>query len=225
MRIEHQNIRRVENFDGVNVANTSKSGKLVFDVEDVSLSLGDKLIFAPFSTKVLAKTKIALVGNNGVGKTSLIKVLLGDLPPTTGVVHIGTNLEVAYFDQLRVALDLEQTAIDNVFDGKKEAMINGHMRHAIGYLQDFLFTPDKARSKVSVLSGGERNRLLLAKILARPSNILILDEPTNDLDIETLELLEELVSNYEGTVILVSHDRQFIDNIAVETWFIEHQQI
>lgn len=224
MRVEAQNLRKLSDFGEVKVE-TSRSGKIVFEVENLGLELGGKEIFRNFTTRVAAKNRIAIIGENGSGKSSLIKVLLHELPATTGKVHIGTNLQVAYFDQLRAELDLEKTAIDNVFDGKVEAYVHGATRHAIGYLGEFMFTAEKARSKVSSLSGGERNRLLLAKILAKSSNLLVLDEPTNDLDIETLELLEDIVSNYDGTIIIVSHDRQFIDNVAVETWFIDNQQI
>ncbi|MFC6277093.1 ATP-binding cassette domain-containing protein [Psittacicella hinzii] len=224
MRVEAQNMRKLTDFGEVKVT-TSRSGKLVFELDNVGLTLGNKEIFKDFTYRVAAKNRIAIVGDNGCGKSSLIKVLLQELPATTGHVHIGTNLQVAYFDQLRAELDLDKTAIDNVFDGKVEAYVHGHVRHAIGYLGDFMFTAEKARAKVSSLSGGERNRLLLAKILAKTSNLLVLDEPTNDLDIETLELLEDLVSNYDGTIIIVSHDRSFIDNVAVETWFMENQQI
>ncbi|RIY35229.1 ATP-binding cassette domain-containing protein [Psittacicella gerlachiana] len=224
MRVEAQNLRKLTDFGNINVQAT-RSGKLVFEIESLGLELGGKTIFQDFTNRVSAKSRIAIVGDNGCGKSSLIKVLLHELPASQGSVHIGTNLQVAYFDQLRAELDLDKTAIDNVFDGKVEAYVHGATRHAIGYLGEFMFTADKARAKVSSLSGGERNRLLLAKILAKPSNLLVLDEPTNDLDIETLELLEELVSEYEGTILIVSHDRQFIDNVAVETWFMENQHI
>ncbi|RIY31141.1 hypothetical protein CKF54_07455 [Psittacicella hinzii] len=224
MRVEAQNMRKLSDFGSINVQ-TTRSGKLVFEITELGLELGGRTIFTDFTNRVSAKSRIAIVGDNGCGKSSLIKVLLHELEPTHGSVHIGTNLEVAYFDQLRAELDLDKTAIDNVFDGKVEAYVNGHVRHAIGYLGDFMFTAEKARTKVSSLSGGERNRLLLAKILAKPSNLLVLDEPTNDLDIETLELLEELVSEYDGTILIVSHDRQFIDNVAVETWFIDQQKV
>lgn len=224
MRVEAQNMRKLSDFGSINVQAT-RSGKLVFEIENLGLELGGRTIFSGFTNRVSAKSRIAIVGDNGCGKSSLIKVMLHELPASQGSVHIGTNLQVAYFDQLRAELDLEKTAIDNVFDGKVEANVHGHMRHAIGYLADFMFTADKARSKVASLSGGERNRLLLAKILAKPSNLLVLDEPTNDLDIETLELLEDLVSEYQGTILIVSHDRQFIDNVAVETWFMQDGKI
>ncbi len=165
--------------------------------------------------------KIALVGTNGCGKTTFIKLLLEQLQPTSGTVHCGTKLEVAYFDQHRAELDLEKTVMDNVADGKQDVEVNGVKRHILGYLQDFLFPPQRARTPVKALSGGEKNRLLLAKLLLKPNNLLILDEPTNDLDVETLELLEEMLTNYQGTLIIVSHDRQFIDNTATECYFFE----
>ena len=173
--------------------------------------------------QVLRGDKIALIGPNGIGKTTLLKLMLGSLAPTSGSVHCGTKLEVAYFDQYRLELDPEKTVMDNLAEGKQEVMVNGRLRHVLGYLQDFLFPPKRARTPVRALSGGERNRLLLAKLFLKPSNLLVLDEPTNDLDIETLELLEELVNDYQGTVLLVSHDRQFVDNVVTQCWFFEDQ--
>lgn len=170
---------------------------------------------------MLRGDKIALVGPNGCGKTTLLKLLLGDLQATHGRVHCGTKLEVAYFDQHRAELDPERTVMDNLAEGKQELMVNGRSRHVLGYLQDFLFHPKRAMTPVKALSGGERNRLLLARLFLKPSNLLILDEPTNDLDVETLELLEELIDSYQGTVLLVSHDRQFVDNSVTECWIFE----
>jgi ATP-binding cassette subfamily F protein uup len=161
--------------------------------------------------------RIALVGPNGVGKSSLIKVLLAEYQVDSGEVKRGTNIEVAYFDQHRIALDLEATVQDNVADGKQEVQQNGQSRHVLSYLQDFLFAPARARTPVKALSGGEKNRLLLAKLFAKPSNLLILDEPTNDLDVETLELLEDILQQYQGTVILVSHDREFVNNTVTSS--------
>ena len=174
-----------------------------------------------FSATIQRGDKIALVGANGCGKTTFIKLLLGELQPTSGTIHCGTKLEVAYFDQYRAELDLEKTVMDNVADGKQDIEVNGVKRHVLGYLQDFLFPPKRAMTPVKALSGGERNRLLLAKLLLKPNNLLILDEPTNDLDVETLELLEELLTDYQGTLIIVSHDRQFIDNTVEECFFFE----
>ncbi|QTH64189.1 ABC transporter ATP-binding protein [Psychrosphaera ytuae] len=198
-----------------------KSAKKVFETKDISYSIPGRTLIRDFSSLVMRGDCVALVGPNGVGKSTLIKLLLGDLQPDEGIVHIGENLQVAYFDQHRLALDLEKSVQDNVADGKQEISFNGSTRHVLGYLQDFLFPPVRSRTPVKALSGGEKNRLLLAKLFVKPSNLLILDEPTNDLDVETLELLEELVSSYQGTVILVSHDREFIDNTATSIWAFE----
>lgn len=162
-----------------------------------------------------------LFGSNGCGKTTLLKLMLGQLGADSGRIHCGTKLEVAYFDQYRAVLDPERTVMDNLAEGKQEVMVNGRSRHVLGYLQDFLFHPKRAMTPVKALSGGERNRLLLARLFLNPSNLLILDEPTNDLDVETLELLEELLDSYQGTVLLVSHDRQFVDNSVTECWIFE----
>lgn len=200
-----------------------RSGKIVFELDNVSYQVADKLLVNDFTVQVLRGDKIALIGPNGIGKTTLLKLMLGNLQPTSGSVHCGTKLEVAYFDQYRLELDPEKTVMDNLAEGKQEVMVNGRSRHVLGYLQDFLFPPKRARTPVRALSGGERNRLLLAKLFLKPSNLLVLDEPTNDLDIETLELLEELVNDYQGTVLLVSHDRQFVDNVVTQCWFFEEQ--
>lgn len=220
LREENERLRSLNKFKELAVS-AAASGKLVCTVENLEFGYGDKTLFSDFSEWVISGSKIAIVGENGAGKTTLVKLLLGELEPTHGVVHQVANIKLGYFDQHRIALDLEQTALENVFDQKDEQMVNGVMRHGIGYLGDYLFTSDKARSKVSSLSGGERNRLLLAKLMAKESNLLVLDEPTNDLDVETLELLEELVSKYTGTVILVSHDRTFIDQVVDQVWFVE----
>ena len=165
--------------------------------------------------------KIGLVGENGTGKTTLVRLLLGDLKPTDGTIRLGTNLKVAYFDQLRGELDLSLNALDNLSEGREFIEINGQSKHVLGYLQEFLFTPERARSPVRVFSGGERARLLLAKLFSKPANILVLDEPTNDLDVETLELLEEQLAEFAGTVIVISHDREFLDNVVTETVFLD----
>ena len=191
-----------------------RSGKIFFELENWTYQVDDKLLSNDFSVQFLRGDKIALIGPNGIGKTTLLKLMLGNLTPSSGSVHCGTKLEVAYFDQHRLELDPEKTVMDNLAEGKQEVMVNGRSRHVLGYLQDFLFPPKRARTPVRALSGGERNRLLLAKLFLKPSNLLVLDEPTNDLDIETLELLEELVNDYQGTVLLVSHDRQFVDNVV-----------
>src|SRR5208283_4446464 len=172
-------------------------------------------------TQIMRGDKIGVIGPNGCGKTTLLRILLGQLEPQKGKVRQGTNLEIAYYDQLRQQLDEEKTVIENVCPGGDTVTINGKPRHIIGYLQDFLFTPDRARTPVKVLSGGERNRLFLARLFTKPSNFLVMDEPTNDLDIETQELLEELLMEYSGTLLLVSHDRSFLNNVVTSTMIME----
>lgn len=221
MRREYAERRNVMGTAKMQIEEALRSGKIVFDMEDVSYAIDDKQLINHFSAQVLRGDKIALIGPNGIGKTTLLKLMLAEITPTSGSIHCGTKLEVAYFDQYRAELDPDKTVIDNLADGKQEVTVNGRTRHALGYLQDFLFHPKRARTPVSALSGGERNRLLLAKLFLKPSNLLILDEPTNDLDVETLELLEELVDDYQGTVLLVSHDRQFVDNSVTQCWFFE----
>ncbi|KFA59732.1 ABC transporter ATP-binding protein uup [Gilliamella apicola] len=223
MRQEYSKRRQVMGSAKMQIEEALRSGKVVFELENVTYQIEDKLLVNDFSVQVLRGDKIALIGPNGVGKTTLLKLMLGNLTPTLGSVHCGTKLEVAYFDQYRLELDPEKTVMDNLAEGKQEVMVNGRSRHILGYLQDFLFPPKRARTPVRALSGGERNRLLLAKLFLKPSNLLILDEPTNDLDIETLELLEELVNDYQGTVLLVSHDRQFVDNVVTQCWFFEEK--
>ncbi|GGW88545.1 ABC transporter ATPase [Alteromonas halophila] len=191
-----------------------RSGKMVFEVSDLSYAIGDKSIVSHLDLNVLRGDKLALIGPNGCGKSTLIKLLLGDLTADSGQCRRGTNLEVAYFDQHRDQLELDKSVIDAVGDGKRDLMVNGHPRHVMSYLQDYLFTPERVNAPVHSLSGGEKNRLMLAKLMLKPSNVLVLDEPTNDLDVETLEMLETLLANYEGTVLLVSHDREFVDNVA-----------
>jgi len=199
----------------------NRSGKLVFDIENLSVAFGDNApIIKDFSALVLRGDRIGLVGDNGVGKTTLIKAILGELEHT-GSVKTGTQLEVAYFDQLRNALDLEKTVKDNVSEGSDHVDVNGHRRHIYSYLQDFLFSPERARTPVKALSGGERNRILLAKLLLKPSNLIVMDEPTNDLDMVTLELLEEMLGGYKGTLLLISHDRAFMDNVVTSTWVFD----
>ncbi|MBE8597046.1 ABC transporter ATP-binding protein [Xenorhabdus sp. BG5] len=221
LRVERAERRNVMGTARMQVEEATRSGKIVFEMENVNYQIGDKTLVKNFSAQVQRGDKIALVGPNGCGKTTLLKLMLGDLSADSGRIHCGTKLEVAYFDQHRAALDPDKTVMDNLAEGKQEVMVNGRSRHVLGYLQDFLFHPKRAMTPVRALSGGERNRLLLARLFLKPSNLLILDEPTNDLDVETLELLEELVDSYTGTVILVSHDRQFVDNSVTECWIFE----
>ena len=192
-------------------------GKLVAELTEASKAFGDKVIIKDFSATVVRGDKIGLIGPNGAGKTTLLKLILGELQPDSGKVRQGANLQVAYFDQMRNALDLDATLVDFISPGSEWIEIGNQRKHVKSYLGDFLFSPARANSPVRSLSGGERNRLLLARLFARPANVLVLDEPTNDLDIETLELLEELLQNYEGTVFLVSHDRSFLDNVVTST--------
>lgn len=191
-----------------------RSGELVAELTDVSFAYESRPIIKKFSTLISRGDKIGIVGPNGAGKSTLIKLLLGQLQPTAGNIRLGTRLETLYFDQLREQIDGEKTVADNVSDGGDQVVLQGKPRHIYGYLQDFLFTPERARQPAKFLSGGERNRLLLARLFKRTSNLLVLDEPTNDLDEETLELLEEIVSSYEGTLLLVSHDREFLNNVV-----------
>ncbi|MEX5381875.1 ABC transporter ATP-binding protein [Cronobacter muytjensii] len=221
MRRERGERREVMGSAKMQVEEATRSGKIVFELENVNYRLGDKTLVRDFTAQVQRGDKIALVGPNGCGKTTLLKLMLGQLKADSGRVHCGTKLEVAYFDQHRAELDPERTVMDNLAEGKQEVMVNGKPRHVLGYLQDFLFHPKRAMTPVRALSGGERNRLLLARLFLKPSNLLILDEPTNDLDVETLELLEELIDGYQGTVLLVSHDRQFVDNTVTECWIFE----
>jgi len=200
---------------------TERTGKLVVEAQNVSYGYNDLPIIRDFSTTIIRGDKVGIIGPNGSGKTTLLKILLGQLKPQKGTMKLGTNLEVAYLDQHRVQLDDEKTVQDNVANGSDHVTINNNRRHVIGYLRDFLFAPSRARSPVKVLSGGERNRLLLAKLFTKPSNVLVLDEPTNDLDIETLDLLEDLLMDYPGTVLLVSHDRAFINNVVTSTLVLE----
>ncbi|WP_332605933.1 ATP-binding cassette domain-containing protein [Acinetobacter sp. ESBL14] len=198
----------------------NRSGKLVFEIENLSVGYDNKVLINDFSAIVLRGDRIGLVGDNGVGKTTLIKAILGEIEHG-GTVKTGTQLEVAYFDQLRNALDLEKTVMANVSEGSDFVDVNGNRRHIYSYLQDFLFSPERARTPVKALSGGERNRILLAKLLLKPSNLIVMDEPTNDLDMVTLELLEEMLSDYKGTLLLISHDRAFMDNVVTSTWVFD----
>lgn len=203
------------------VSTGEKSGQQVIEAKNISYQYGDKPLVKDFSTLITRKDRIGIVGPNGVGKSTLLKLLLGQLEPNEGSIKIGTNLNVAYFDQLRSQLDETLSVRDNLGEGKDTVTINGRDKHVIGYLQDFLFSPERANTPVKALSGGEKNRLLLAKLFARESNVLVLDEPTNDLDIETLDLLEELVADYPGTLLIVSHDRTFLNNVVTSIFAFE----
>jgi ATP-binding cassette subfamily F protein uup len=199
----------------------NRSGKVVFEIEHLRVAFGNQEpIIKDFSALVLRGDRIGLVGDNGVGKTTLIKAILGEIEHG-GSVKTGTQLEIAYFDQLRNALDLEKSVKDNVSEGSDFVDVNGGRRHIYSYLQDFLFSPERARTPVKALSGGERNRILLAKLLLKPSNLIVMDEPTNDLDMVTLELLEEMLGDYKGTLLLISHDRAFMDNVVTSTWVFD----
>lgn len=221
MRNERADRRnKVGNVD-MKIVRGEQSGKLVVEVENVSFDYDGRTIIKDFSTTIMRGDKVGIIGPNGAGKTTLLKILLGQLQPHTGKVTLGTKQSIAYFDQMRDQLDEEASVLDNLSEGREFIEINGARKHIIGYLQDFLFAPDRARSPVKALSGGERNRLLLARLFSKPANILVLDEPTNDLDIETLELLEELVFNYSGTILLVSHDREFVNNVVSNTLVFE----
>jgi ATP-binding cassette subfamily F protein uup len=221
MRSERQQRRQQLGKVAMQAASAERSGKLVAEAENVSFDYDGKPLITGLTTTILRGDKIGIIGPNGAGKTTLLRLLLGELKPTTGVIKNGTKLEIAYFDQFRAQLDEKASVIDNLSQGRDFVEVNGNRKHVIGYLQDFLFAPERARSPVSMLSGGERNRLLLAKLFSIPSNILVLDEPTNDLDIETLELLEELVMEYKGTVLVVSHDREFVNNVVTSTLVFE----
>jgi len=205
------------------IQQAERSGKLIAEAQDIRFAYGDKTILQGLSTTILRGDKVGIIGPNGCGKTTLLRLLLGELAPTSGKIRLGTNLQVAYFDQYRATLDENATVIDNVAQGSDRVTVNGRNTHVIGYLQDFLFTPDRARQPVRSLSGGERNRLLLARLFTQPANVLVLDEPTNDLDAETLDLLEELLIDFEGTVLVVSHDRAFLNNLVTSVLVYEEE--
>ena len=222
LRIERHARRERIGQAEIRAQEAAPSGKLVFEAEAVGLNFGAAPIITDFTARIMRKDRIGIIGPNGVGKTTLIKLLVGEIEPTHGTIRRGSNLLPAYFDQQREQLDLSASIMDNVTGGSGDTVtIDGEPRHVSGYLRDFLFPPERLQAPVSMLSGGERNRLLLARLFARPSNLLIMDEPTNDLDVETLELLEEMVSEYSGTLLLVSHDRAFIDNVVTSTLVFE----
>lgn len=221
MRKERSQRREVQGKVNLNLNEADKSGKLVIEAQKVSHYFGERAIIKDFSLRIMRGDRIGLIGPNGAGKSTLLNILLGKIPPQQGTVTHGTKLEIAYFDQMRAGLDLEKTVAENVSQGGEFIEINGSKRHIMSYLSDFLFAPQRARTPVKALSGGECNRLLLARLFSLPTNLLVMDEPTNDLDIETLELLEDLLLNYQGTLLLVSHDRKFLDNVVTSTLVFE----
>jgi len=221
MRDERLQRRELQGTARLRMTEADRSGKLVAEAEDVGYSWGERPVIRGLNTLILRGDKIGIIGPNGAGKSTLLKLLLGDLEPQQGLIRRGTNLQVAFFDQMRDQLDLEKSVQDNVAGGSDQIEVEGASRHVLSYLKDFLFTPERARQPVKALSGGERNRLLLAKLFTRPANLLVLDEPTNDLDAETLELLEELLVQFNGTLLLVSHDRALLDNVVTSTLVFE----
>jgi len=221
LREEFQDRRGKQGTARMSVNVAERSGKLVCEAKDISYAWGERVMVRNLTTTIVRGDRIGIIGPNGCGKTTLLNLLLGKLKPDSGTVELGSKLEIAYFDQLRAQLDEDATVIDNVAGGSDKVEINGQSKHIISYLQDFLFAPARARQPVRALSGGERNRLLLAKLFTKPANVLVMDEPTNDLDVETLELLEELLMGFKGTLLLVSHDRDFLDNVVTSTLVAE----
>jgi ATP-binding cassette subfamily F protein uup len=221
MREEREERIAKEGKARIHIEEAEQSGRKVIRARNVSYSYGNEEVIRDFSVKIMRGDRIGLIGNNGVGKTTLLRLLLGELEPQSGTVKIGTGLEVGYFDQLRQTLDLEKSVSYNVGEGRTYIKLNGKDRHVVGYLKGFLFSPKRAMTPVKSLSGGERNRVILAKLFTRPANLLVLDEPTNDLDIETLEVLEQKLCEYTGTLIVVSHDREFLDNVVTSTVVFE----
>ncbi len=221
LREERAERREREGNARFTISEAQRTGRLVANAEKISFAYGDKKIIASFSTTILRGDRVGIIGPNGSGKTTLLKVLLGELPISGGKIKLGTGIAIAYFDQLRAQFDESKSVRDNIAGGNDTVFINGAPRHIVGYLQDFLFPPAQILASVSSLSGGERNRLLLARLFATPSNVLVLDEPTNDLDAETLELLEDRLLEYTGTILLVSHDRTFLNNVVTSTIVLE----
>ncbi len=221
MRTERAARRDVMGDVQLRVEQADSSGRLVFEADTIAKAYGDRVVVRGFSTRIIRGDRVGLIGPNGAGKTTLLRMLLGELPPDSGVVRHGANVQIAYYDQQREQLDPERTVFDTIGDGNDVVTINGQPKHVNGYLRDFLFAPERARSPVKALSGGERNRLLLARLFTRPANVLVLDEPTNDLDLETLELLEAQLVEWPGTLLLVSHDRVFLDNVVTSTIVFE----
>jgi ATP-binding cassette subfamily F protein uup len=225
LRSERSERRNVQGRAVVTVGKTQNSGKIIFEAEHLNYQIEDNIIVKNLDLSIFRGDKIALIGPNGCGKSTLIKLLLEQVQPSSGTVHCGTKIELAYFDQHRSQLDVNQKVVDAIADGKREVTINGQSKHVISYLQDYLFTPERINAPVSSLSGGEKNRLLLAKLMLKPNNLLILDEPTNDLDVETLELLEDILGSYKGTLILVSHDREFVDNVITSSLYFQGEGV
>ncbi len=221
MRRERERRRKQAGNVRLTIQEAERSGKLVAEAERISFAFANQKIVEGFSTVILRGDKVGMIGPNGSGKTTLLRILLGDLEPQQGRVRLGSGVRIAYFDQLRAQLDENRSLKDNIADGNDTVIVGGVPRHIVGYLQDFLFSPEQIPAPVRSLSGGERNRLLLAKLFILPSNVLVLDEPTNDLDAETLELLEERLLEYSGTILLVSHDRAFLNNVATSTIVFE----
>ncbi|HEY9132868.1 MAG TPA: ATP-binding cassette domain-containing protein [Dyella sp.] len=221
LRRERSERRELTGQARMTLANAQASGKKVIELDRVHQSYGGRVLIDDLNTTIMRGDRVGIIGPNGAGKSTLLKILLGELKPERGEVQLGTGLQIAYFDQHRAQLNDSLNALDNVAEGREYIELNGQRKHIIGYLQDFLFSPERARAPITRLSGGERNRLLLAKLFAQPSNVLVMDEPTNDLDVETLELLEELLTEYQGTLLLVSHDREFLDNVVSSTLVLE----
>ncbi len=221
LRNERAERRNLSGNVKMTAANAQASGKKVIDLEHVHQAYGGRVLIEDLSTTIMRGDRVGIIGPNGAGKSTLLKIMLGELKPQRGEATLGTGIQIAYFDQHRLQLNDALNALDNVAEGREFIELNGSRKHVIGYLQDFLFSPERARAPITRLSGGERNRLLLAKLFAQPSNLLVMDEPTNDLDVETLELLEDLLTEYHGTLLLVSHDRAFLDNVVSSTLVLE----